>query len=70
MALWIVCLADVKGSHRGTLGKIFWMLVLTVPLAGLLLYAFTEFVFADWRTALAWRKNDAVKKPGGSLQAS
>ena len=70
VALWIVCLADVKSSHRGTFAKIFWMLVLSVPLAGLLLYAFIEFVFADWRTALAWRKNDAVKKPGGSLQAS
>ncbi|MES2597090.1 MAG: PLDc N-terminal domain-containing protein [Verrucomicrobiota bacterium] len=70
VVLWIVCLADVKASHRGTFGKIFWMLVLTVPLAGLLLYAFSQFVFADWRTALAWRKNDATKKPGGSLQAS
>lgn len=70
VALWLVCLVDVKGSRRGTLGKIFWMLVLTVPLAGLLLYALAEFVFADWRTALSWRKNDAVKKPGSTIQAS
>jgi len=69
VALWVVCMADVKASHKGTLGKILWMLILSIPLAGLLLYAVIEFVFADWRTALSWRKNDAVKKPGASLSA-
>ncbi len=64
VSLWLVCLVDVKKSHRSLVAKIFWFLVLTVPLAGLLLYALVEFVFADWRTALAWRKNDATQKPG------
>lgn len=68
--LWLVTLVDVTRSHRGTIGKIFWILVLSIPLAGLMLYALSEFVFADWRTALSWRKNDAIKKPGISIQAS
>jgi hypothetical protein len=70
VALWIVALIDVKGSHRSTIGKIFWMFVLSVPLAGLMLYALSEFVFADWRAALSWRKNDATKKPGIPMRAS
>jgi hypothetical protein len=69
LALWGICMADAKTSHRGTLGKIFWMLILSIPLAGLLLYAATELMFADWRAALSWRKNDAVKKPGASFLA-
>jgi hypothetical protein len=64
VALWIVSLVDLKTSHRSSVLKFFWMLILTIPLVGVLLYSLSEIVFADWRAALSWRKNDATKRPG------
>ena len=59
LGLWLLAIADIRASARGGAVKFFLGAIVSVPLAGVLLYAFWELIVADWRAAFSWRKSDS-----------
>jgi hypothetical protein len=56
LAVWFVLVADVMGSGRSAVWKGFWLVVVTVPVVGGILYSLRCLLAADWAGAVFWRK--------------
>lgn len=62
LGLWLLAIVDIRSSSRAPMIKFFWGLLVSVPLAGVLLYPVWELLIADWRAAFSWRKLDGKSK--------
>ena len=55
-AVWVVLVADVIHSELNGFWKFFWIAVVSVPIAGGILYSLRCLLVADWAAAFFWRK--------------
>jgi hypothetical protein len=56
VAVWFVLVADVIGSGRSAVWKGFWLVIVSVPVLGGILYSLRSLLAADWAEAVFWRK--------------
>jgi hypothetical protein len=61
LAVWWVLIADVTGSGKSPAAKVFWVVVVTVPVLGGIIYSLKCLLTADWASAVFWRKQSAPK---------
>jgi len=65
LAMWFVLVIDVAKRPRSAFWKGSWLVFVSVPLIGGVLYSLAELLTADWRAAFAWRQHDRKAKKGG-----
>jgi hypothetical protein len=62
VAVWAVLIADVTGSEKSMLWKVLWVIVVTVPVVGGILYSLRCLLTAEWASAVFWRKQTPAPK--------
>lgn len=61
--VWIVLIADILKSSKSGFSKFVWLFFTSIPVAGGVLYSFSELVFSDWKAAFSWRHHEMKGKP-------
>src|SRR5690606_22609660 len=54
--VWVVLLVDVFSAPRSKIWKFFWLIVVSVPVVGGILYSIYSLLVADWAGAIFWKK--------------
>lgn len=54
-------LCDVVSNSKTFLSKTVWILIVSVPMAGAIIYALFNLLGADWSAAFFWRKSAKTK---------
>ena len=62
VVVWWVLIADVTGSEKSMAWKLAWVVVVTLPVVGGILYSLRCLFTADWASAIFWRKQTAAPK--------
>jgi len=56
LGVWAVVIADILGSPKSWLWRLSWLVVVSVPLLGGILYSLRCLLTADWAATFFWRR--------------